>query len=212
MGRDAGPPSGSDAGPRTGGDAGPGGGLDAGPPIGSDGGGVVGCPSTPPTVDVRFGGCDALSPCGGNVEGVWVYDDVCVAMPMPDLSACPQARIEDLAGTAQGCVELDGTMVDRDVTTTVSFTVVVPASCTLGLGCTAIESALGVTCAVDGTDCRCPISETYTASNTDTYTVAGSVLTTGDGHQYDFCVGGAGLSYEEHGASPDEPGVVRLVH
>lgn len=209
-GTDSGPPApGTDAGPGGGGtDAGPGGGgADAGP--GGGGGLLDGCPATLPEVAVRFDGCETLSACGGDPTGTWVYDDVCVEVPTPDLSGvCPAARVEELEGTARGCVALDGDEVARNVSGDLSWTVVVPESCTFGMGCAAIEAALGSSCTVDGGDCRCPMSDTFGSSTTDSYTIAGSVLTTGDGSQYDFCVDGGELSYVERGGdAADEPGI-----
>jgi hypothetical protein len=200
-GDDAGTMPGDDAGTTAGDDAGPGGSLD--------------CPGTLPEVDIRFGGCGELTACGGDPTGVWVYEDACIEDPSPDLSdVCADARIEDLEGTARGCVALAGGALERDVSGSWSATVVVPASCTFGTGCSAVESALasafpGTTCTLDGGDCRCPIGDDWASSGGDTYTVAGSVLTTGDGSQYDFCAGGD-LTYRERGDDPREPGLFRL--
>lgn len=200
MGTDAGPGGGgdTDAGPVTPGtDAGPGG-----------GGGLDGCPATLPEVDVRFEGCGTVSACGGDPTGTWVYEDVCVEVETPDLSGvCPAARIEDLTGTARGCVALDGSTVSRNVSGDISWTVVVPASCTFGMGCGAIEAALGITCTMDAGECRCPMSDSFASNEDDSYTITGSVLTTGDGSQYDFCVQGGELSYQERGDAAAEPGI-----
>lgn len=197
-------------------DAGPSGGADSGElPPGSDAGpmttGPGSCPATLPEVSIQFGGCDALNACGGDPTGVWVYEAVCIEDPTPDLTGvCPQARVEDLSGTARGCVALDGSRVTRDVSGETSWTVVVPESCTFGAGCAAIESAIGVTCTLDSGDCRCPMGTTFGTSDADDYTIAGSVLTTGDGGQYDFCVAGSELRYEERDEMADEPGIATL--
>ena len=195
--------------------------ADAGaPPPADDGGAPIpdggappptGCPVTPPEVAIRFDGCDALAACGGDPTGVWVYEDVCVADPVPDVSdVCATARVEDLEGTARGCVALDGANVGRDVSGRIRGTIVVPTSCTFGAGCAAIESALGTSCTESGGECRCPFEHTWASTGGDTYTVAGSVLTTGDGTQYDFCVSGGALDYRERGEDAEEPGVHRL--
>ncbi|MCB9594682.1 MAG: hypothetical protein H6719_18325 [Sandaracinaceae bacterium] len=203
---------GSDAGPSAmGTDGGSMTGTDGGSMTGSDGGGGGACPSTSPEVAIRFGGCTPLAACGGDPTGVWVYEDLCVDDVAPDVaSVCADARVEDLSGTARGCVALDGVEAARDVTGHISATIVVPASCTFGMGCAPIEAALGVTCTLDAGDCRCPWETDFGETSTDTYTVTGSTLTLGDGSTYDFCVDGGSLSYRETGSSADEPGVARL--
>ena len=178
---------------------------------GSDGGGGSTCPGTLPEVAIRFDGCDAFTACGGDPTGTWVYQDICAADLVPDAtSVCAMARVEDLMGTARGCVALDGANVARDVSGEISATIVVPLSCTFGMGCGPIETALSVTCTESGGECRCPYSTSWSENSSDTYTIAGNTLTTGDGTAYDFCVAGSALTYVESGAAAAEPGIVGL--
>ena len=202
---DSGPAPASDAGPETGRDGGPTTGDDGGPPLGD-----------PAEVNITFGGCADLTPCGGDPTGTWDYTSVCVEDPFAAVGdACGDVTFRDVRGTARGRVVLDGATVTRDATVTIEATAVLGPGCAVA-GCDVVEDALAM--AVDSASCApgsmggcdCDVSQTSTIDNSDTYRVEGNEIVTGDGGRYDFCRTGSTLAYREQGDRPDEPGFYEL--
>ncbi|HEY8428065.1 MAG TPA: hypothetical protein VIL20_06810 [Sandaracinaceae bacterium] len=171
-------------------------------------------PPPAPEIAIRFGGCEPVAACGGDVRGTWAYQDACIDDPFPAArGACPGITLENLAGTARGRVVATATTVTRESRVSLSGTIVVPASCAI-LGCSAIEDLLdtaydSASCTGGPTGCRCDVSNTIDTVETSAYTITGSTLRAGD-RTYEYCVDGNTLRHREVGDEPAEPGVYTL--
>ena len=109
---------------------------------------------------------------------------------------------------------LDGTTVTRNVSTNVSATAVLGASCAI-VGCATIESALAMvvdtaSCSSNATGgCDCAISQASDVSESTAYRVEGTQVITSSA-TYDFCVSGDSMQHREVGADPAELGILDL--
>jgi hypothetical protein len=98
--------------------------------------------------------------------------------------------------------------LERNVTSSVSGTLVFPADCTLGQ-CGTVESALSgsfdsAKCTAQAGGCNCVVSKTATTQDATTYTISGNNLTTADGDVYSFCEKSGSLGYHGNGAGSEE--------
>lgn len=218
MTADAGPggrDGGRDAG-RIAGDAGDagGGGSDAG---GSDSGGPgdAGMVGTIMFAET----CPGSADCGGSLEGTWIYEGTCVTNSEAEAiltEACPAATFESGAGTISGTISFDGTMATRRITS--SFTAMghIPASCTMGFGCTLVGPAIMVMAGVDAATCvdgapdgcDCEITDNDMIDETFPYTVTGNTYEdTVSTRRWDYCVTGSDLVIREVMSGMGDPGI-----
>ncbi len=212
---DGGPADGGtpDAGPVDGGaadgsavDAGPG---DGGPFDGGPGDLLARCPRMLPVGTVRIAATCPFAACGGDITGVWTYDDLCFTEDelFGDLG-CSGLTVTNVSGRVQGCVVADQGAIAETYEYTVNATVHVPALC-IGNACQALETALATlgikaSCrsAMRG-GCRCEVALDAVGGGSDTYVTMGHRLILGDGTTYDYCVAGRTFTADEIAPNPD---------
>ena len=142
--------------------------------------------------------CDDLvngfDACGGDPTGQWTFKDVCMLQSLGDnpFENCPGSIFE-------GDVSFDGTFEVKDGTVTTTMNkqtlfvhIAIPMGCLPpGIECVGIFKAEdGWLCGELGGNCDCTKNEEQVPSEpvtTETYTIAGSTLTMGDGQTLDFC-------------------------
>ncbi len=196
-----------------------GGGSGGGSATGGGAGGGGGSAGVP--IAITFSAsCPAFTPCGGNLVNNWAYTSVCVdsADPFPEVSqACPGSSFSNLAGTTQGGLYFNSTLVHRNVHTHITGNLTVAGSCALA-GCASVQNALSstfttVTCTGSST-CDCAFTYDSLVNQDAAYVVSGSRVTTDPGtggqREYDFCVAGSSLTYREVTNQPADPGVLSL--
>ncbi len=175
----------------------------------------------PPIINVDFKPtCSAFTPCGGDPTGIWHYTTGCIDDATFDKvkQACPTATFTNTSATIAGSLTFSSGNVVRDTSTHFKATANIPQQCaSLAGGCAGVQAALGgaypSTKCVDAAAgaCTCTVDETTPAKQTDTYTVAGNVITTGSNLKYDFCVTGTKLEHKANGnAQTAEPGTFSL--
>jgi len=153
--------------------------------------------------------CPSFTPCGGSVEGTWDYTGGCAELDLSDLKqACSGITVSDTSATVTARVVFAAGQVTRQYTATGKAKLYVPAVCAQPAGgCATLQSEIGggATCSDDGSGgCNCNISSTTNDDKTDTYTVQGDTVVTGDGNSYDFCVNGGSMTYRHSsGGSPE---------
>lgn len=196
----------------SGGSGGSGGGSATG---GGSGGGTV---AEPATITLSIDNCPSLIACGGApLPGTWHYSAGCVNNPFRAAQqACGQITFSNLQGTVKGSVVFEATLVTRRVTTNVSGTINVPASCLQGvITCAQMQTQLrqshpNATCAAAGAGCDCTVSEQQVIQDTSSYSVTGSTITVGSG-TYDYCLAPAStLKYRKTGNANVEDGLMTL--
>jgi hypothetical protein len=156
--------------------------------------------------------CPALQECGGDPRGTWDYTGACIDDAVDKLKgSCPTADVQNPTGTADGWVQLDGQTVLRTISVSITATVVFPAECTGGAECSAVQASLppGSTCTGSGA-CSCTITNTYSISDSDTYSLDGNVVVTGGGARYAFCIQGDVLDYTDRGEHPEFHGTFSM--
>ncbi len=212
--------AGGSAGGRAGGSSG--GGSSAG---GNAGGGIVFTfdAGNPAPVTISFAPtCTTPTPCGGNVVGLWHYQDVCIedgifGNVQRACGGAAQTEILNRSGTARGAVYFDSTTMARAVIGSVDFGLTTTnPTCVNGFmglgGCTQLPSAFqlaGVTgvpgtCALELPDggpspstCTCRLTFAFNDQATDGYSTAANTISTDGGRTFDYCVQGSSMSYKE---------------
>jgi len=159
--------------------------------------------------------CPSFTPCGGSVEGTWDYTGGCAEVDLSQLKqACSGITVSDTSATVTARVVFAAGEVNRTYTATGKAKLNVPAVCAQPAGgCTALQAAIGAdaTCSDDGSGgCNCNITSTASDDKTDTYTVQGNTVVTGDGNSYDFCVNGDGMTYQHSSGDSAEHGSFTL--
>jgi hypothetical protein len=163
---------------------------------------------SPANVDLKDS-CPSFTPCGGSVEGTWDYTGGCAEIDLSQLKqACSGITVSDMSATVTGRVVFDAVQVVRQYTATGKAKISVPAVCAQPAGgCTVLQTEMGngTTCSDDGSGgCNCNFTTTTSDDKTDTYTVQGDTVVTGDGNSYDFCVSGGSMTYRHSsGGSPE---------
>lgn len=155
--------------------------------------------------------CPSVTPCGGSVQGTWDYTGGCAEIDLSQLKqACSGITVSDMSATVTGRVVFDAVQVTRQYTATGKAKINVPAVCAQPAGgCTVVQSEMGgiATCSDDGSGgCNCNITSTVSDDKTDTYTVQGDTVVTGDGNSYDFCVNGGSMTYRHSSGNATEHG------
>jgi hypothetical protein len=149
----------------------------------------------------------AFTACGGDLVGTWTIDTMCMYFDPNDnpfsgndgpFGECPD-MVYSLGMDWIGTYTLDGTNLTASLTGTVMSTRVdIPLSC-FPEGWTCASFGAGddeLDCAEEGATCRCNAEESRNepAEFTQTYTVAGSLMTItdedGDQTRVDYCVQG----------------------
>jgi hypothetical protein len=111
--------------------------------------------------------------------------------------------------TVKGSIYFVGSnALEREVTASVSGTLMFPADCTLGQ-CAAVESALAsgfdsAVCTPQAGGCNCQVSRTEVTQDATTYTVSGDSLTTAGGDVYAICEKSGSLGYHGKSAGAEE--------
>lgn len=155
---------------------------------------------------IQLGNCPAFSACGGELDGAWTLDGLCIDDDMPfDTTECPGLTVVNTGGDVSGTLTFaDGTLTSS-VTSSITATLGIPSSCTMGLSCAMIQGALAMSEGLDtatcsssaGGGCTCTVGVLNSAMSSTTYTVDGDVVTTGDGDRFEYCVSGGTLRYSE---------------
>lgn len=172
-------------------------------------------------VEVRTSGsCDALTACGGDVQGTWDVAGVCIEVPIDDtVMRCPGARITHRTGRASGRVVFGAGVARRQAQWSAQVEVFIPALCAGFVGgCAGIQSAVravvpDTTCATEGAgDCRCAARQAGALDDTDGYsTEGGQIVSATLRRRWDYCITGAQLRYRDASAmGPREPGTITL--
>lgn len=176
---------------------------DGGTPNGDSGPSSSGNVPGPSTVDAPVdidGTCPTLNACGGALSGTYDYTSGCVDDVFAAArGSCPTLDATGVKVTVTGSLHFVNGALTRAATSSVSGTVIVPASCAAGQ-CAAAESLLKnayPSAKCTGTSsCSCTINGTSATNNATTYTVSGSTVTTADGDTYSFCVDGSKVTYK----------------
>jgi hypothetical protein len=219
--------SGVDAGLDTGGSV-DSGGADAGADGGTDGGGIdAGMSDAPvalPDAGTPIGeavitlaeSCPAFTACGGELEGTWNYESICIEEaeildPINDV--CSGSLILSASGTARGTITVTASQITREIGTSVSAVISLGTACTALCGGAAniIEDMFEGTsadCAVDVGDARCHCSIIFVneLSETNGYSIqGGDTVVTDDAtpREFEYCVEDGGeLRVREIGGEP----------
>lgn len=159
--------------------------------------------------DLSNGSCPAFTPCGGDLEGSWLYAAACPTTNLAELeSACPTASVEYEAGEA-AALSFGNGQVARSGSPVGDGVVTFPAECGLG-GCVLVAAVVGARaeCSESDGDCACrtPFSVDW---GQQAYTLSGTQLRLADGRTFDYCVDADRLTYRESG-SATEPGIFTL--
>lgn len=172
-------------------------------------------PTTPPpasTTDAQVevgAACPAFGACGGTLDGTYDYTGGCLGdLLAPARARCPSLDASKAKVAVRGSLHFSGAALSRNIQSTVSGSVVFPATCTAGQ-CAAVESSLvqagfpGTKCS-GSSDCTCTLSRVDTRKDTTTFTTNGTTVTTGDGEAYEICAKGADLAYSGTSAGAED--------
>jgi hypothetical protein len=218
-------PDGGGADSSSGGTDSGGGGNDSGG--GNDGGGGndagVDASVNAPEVNVTFGQCTALVPCGGDPIGTWKMSAGCVdESAFDDLKQlCPTATASNVVIKARGLVTVTAATISRETQTQTTATIAIPQACLAqvpGGSCQLLAVGLTspppqgaglakATCTSDGAGgCNCDIEDGEILRETSAYTVNGNTISTvgPPARTFDFCVDQGKFTYTEttQGATP----------
>jgi hypothetical protein len=178
---------------------------------GGDSSGTSGAGSTPDVGEVgaRVGVCPAFAACGGPLDGVWVYVDVCVDPADVGLdllqAVCPDATVAFQQGSG-GTLTFAAGMVTRVGEGLGQGEITFPSSCMATLGsCAELSALLGgmAGCSQVAGDCVCTVDGSV-AWNPTTFQTQGGQLLLGDGRTFDYCVEGDRLTYRETGEALED--------
>lgn len=162
-------------------------------------GGTGGTGATGGTGGTSGGSCGNVQPCGGDLVGTWTINKACISSLTPD-STCAGDTISNTSATETGTLSFTsaGTYTSN-VSLTLSYTEMIPASCISGLTCADLQSQfaiIGATATCTGsTVCTCSISLAANGAETGTFTASGTSLTTtssasGNSSSMGYCVQG----------------------
>ncbi|MEZ4260320.1 MAG: hypothetical protein R3B36_14695 [Polyangiaceae bacterium] len=203
-----------------------GGGNDSGGGTDSGGGGNdagVDASVNAPEINVTFGQCTPLVPCGGDPIGAWKLSAGCIdESAFDDLKQlCPTATTSNVVIKARGLVTVTAATISRETQTATTATIGIPQACLaqvpggscqlLALGLTsAPPTGAGLdkaTCTSDGAGgCNCNIEDGEIIRESSAYTVAGNTISTvgPPARTFDFCVDQGKFTYTEttQGATP----------
>jgi hypothetical protein len=184
---------------------------------GSDGGEA-------PTVTIEFAdACAPFTACASDVHGTWTLEHVCIERGRlwPTVKTfCSTATLSGLSGTTSGTLSSSVTELRRDVSTSLSGTITLPAAClTHGADCSYLRDSLvamlhaTVSCA-GSESCECTVSDVRVTHASAPITVTGQAFTTNPGtsseRTFDVCATGSTLTFRET-ASPDaDPAIYTL--
>lgn len=154
---------------------------------------------------VVVSGCEDVatnfSPCGGDIVGTWKFQDLCFeTFPIsstPWQDSCPEATME-YDSVWDATVTISASTVDISwVSQTTTMAFIAPISCLPSADSCAEISSDTMTCAIDGTNCKC--GEEHVVSDIGNqsmpYTIDGTNLVV-DGTSQPFCVQGNKLIVE----------------
>jgi hypothetical protein len=162
--------------------------------------------------------CPAATPCGGAPSGTWDYTGGCAELGFDSLKqSCPSLTITNTSATVTARVIFTSANVSRSYTANGKATVHVPAACAQPAGgCTVLQSEIQsggntATCTDDGSSgCNCDVTGTSSDTSSDTYTVQGDTIVTGDGNEYAFCIQGGTMTYSHTSGTATEHGAFTL--
>lgn len=168
-------------------------------------------------MQITFGNCPALTGCGGAPIGTWHYTAACMNNPFAQASTiCPTSTINNLAGTLRGSLVFTPTVVTRNVTSSVTGTLSVPATCLMGIfTCSQIQTQLaafypGAQCQAAAGGCSCTLTQTNNLMDSSAYTLSSSSLLVGAG-TYDYCIQpNTTMRYRRTGQATFEDGLMTL--
>lgn len=170
-------------------------GTAAPPVVASDGG----------PVPVSVGTCSAFDPCGGELEGVWVYETACVDPAEVGLdqlaSLCPDGAPISFADGPGATLEVTGGIITRPGEPIGPGQMLFSDACTAQFGgCEALASlfADAFECAQVAAGCSCALDGS-TDWGQNTFSINGAQLTLADGRTFDYCVAGDLLTIHETG-------------
>jgi hypothetical protein len=195
-----------------------------------------------PMVGVGCGGgsgkggvCIGLDPCGGDIEGTWAIDSLCIqgdviasvtaSMNMP--AACNGALKDFTFENPTGTVSYAGGYESANVTVATSVEMDINSACASALSgtpvtvdatlCSLLQGNLlgsnspysGATCTFGSGACQCALQGEEASTDVTGYTVSGHTITYTDGSApADYCVSGTQLT--ESQVSP-EYGDLKLI-
>ena len=201
--------SGNTGGTGSGGTGAAGGGSGSGG-TGAAGGGSAGTGAAPVASDggpvpVSIGACAAFEACGGELEGVWVYETACLDPAEVGLdqlaSICPDGVPIRFADSPGATLEVTGGIITRPGEPIGPGEMLFSDACTAQFGgCEALASlfAEAFECAQVTAGCSCAL-EGSTDWGQNTFSVNGGQLTLADGRTFDYCVAGDVLTIHETG-------------
>lgn len=179
----------------------------------------------PPIEDPRvvFNACEAVDPCGGELEGQWRYVESCLdtaALGVDDTieELCAEATLRSLSGEVSGTLTFAGGEVRREGRSVARGLLDVPQSCLSGLvQCSFLPLVLaqpGVdvdNCVPADGGCTCEVVVESNGFGPLDFSAQGGVLSlTEPSAELSYCVQGDTLAYDAAGFEP-EPGIHRLV-
>jgi hypothetical protein len=170
------------------------------------------------------GTCNAVSPCGGSVEGSWQIETTCAEGDLDAAmlasasapSAC-NSLFQDFALDSAGTVTFSNGTENDDVTMSMKGNVVYTPACLSALGggaavtltttsCANVGSGLtssgqfsSATCSLANGACACAVVMTKTARTTQAYAISGTQITYQDPKQspMDYCVSGTTMTVRQ---------------
>ena len=153
--------------------------------------------------------CPAVSPCGGDVVGAWVYTGACiedVAFTSVWDQACGVGKtvFSNKAGSVQGTMTFDGVEVTRVETSQLSYRATVSTGACVS-GCALLPSFLpsfaSGTCALSSGKCVCDLTANIGNNTSGTYTVDAGVINSGT-IQARYCRSGTSFSFRDQSSTP----------
>jgi hypothetical protein len=173
------------------------------------------------------GVCSGLDPCGGDIEGTWAIDSMCIAgdivaamsgdLGLP--SACSGALTSFAFENPSGTITYAGGYETANLTITMSMAMTYNSACASAAAgttvtvdatlCSLLQQDLlassdysSVACSFGGGACHCAVKGEQTSSGVTGYTVSGNTIEYTDGSDpMDYCVSGAQLT--ESQIAPD---------
>lgn len=171
---------------------------------------VLGCSSSSGSTNST---CASLSPCGGNLVGVWTISAVCVS-GTASIASCPAATIAVSSQTTGTMTfRADGSYVSN-VSATIQEDISEPLSCLGSSDCSALVLSLqsqsnivSATCTLQTSICQCHVAfrPQNDIASAGTYATAGNSVTKSDAsgtkQTMAYCVQGNSLTMQ--GANGD---------
>ncbi|MBP9113697.1 MAG: hypothetical protein KBF88_12870 [Polyangiaceae bacterium] len=180
---------------------------------------LIGCSSEgSSTTPIALKSCTEINTsfkaCGGDVKGKWNVKQICYFTSTSPIPTCSDARVTVTASEPQGTIDFDGAnAVFVGVQGTLKSDLVLPTSCTLGLGCSVIENEIKKTdpngkCTEASEKCNCSlVSKLGPANETKTYALTEKTIAFGTDPAADYCVESGGGASNLYLVSNQEGGV-----